>query len=249
MKPLRLSLRPARREPPGPRRSGHLRTSLRRAWVSLPRALPAVGLVEVSRDQPLFFTALRGLLDRNPGITLGQVIEEAGEQVWGLTVLLLALLTLVPGVANLVSLATLLVGLLMMRGAAQPWLPQTLRRMVLHQGRIKALLAKVESHLAWLAERRGPRKAPGKRFMGFLVAWTAFVAALPIPLPLANALPAAALILFGVALLEEWPFLAWLGTALSLGTIVYLGFSLHEILVMFTGMGRWLVHVIQPGWL
>jgi hypothetical protein len=179
---------------------------------------------------------------------MGQLLEDAGEQVWGLTVLLLAMLTFIPGVANMVSLATLLIGIRMMRGAPQPWLPETLRRMELHRGKIKGLLAKVETRIAWLAKRRGPRQAPSQRFLGFLVAWTAFIAALPIPLPFANVLPAIALILFGVALLEEWPFMAWLGAAISLGTTVYFTFSIRQILIMFAEMWRWIVKVIQPGW-
>ena len=49
----------------------------------------------------------------------------------------------------------------------------------------------------------------------------AFLAALPAPLPFANVLPAAALILYGVALLEEWPQLTWIGLFLTLGTALY----------------------------
>jgi hypothetical protein len=180
---------------------------------------------------------------------MGQLLEDAGEQAWGLTVLLLAMLTFIPGVANVLSLATILIGALMMRGAAQPWLPNNLRRLELHRGRIEELLAKVEIRIAWLAKRRGPRQAPSQRFLGFLVAWTAFVAALPIPLPFANVLPAAALILFGVALLEEWPFMAWLGAAISLGTTIYFAFSIRQILIMFAGTWRWFAQLLQPGWI
>lgn len=207
------------------------------------------GLVEYQAGQRPFFTVLHGLLDRDPDITLGRLLEDAGEQVWGLTVLLLALLTFIPGVANLVSLATLLAGIGMMQGAPRPWLPAPLRQLTLRKGRIKELLVKVEARLAWLAARRGPRKVPSRRLTGLLVAWTAFVAALPIPLPMANALPAVALILFGVALLEEWPSLLWLGTSVSLGTTIYFAFSLREILIMFARMGHWLAHTLRPGWL
>jgi hypothetical protein len=195
-----------------------------------------------------FFTALHELLDRHPVITMGQLLEEAGEQAWGLAVLLLAMFTFIPGVANILSMATLLLGIRMMRGATQPWLPGKLRQLELHRGRIKELLAKVENRIAWLAKRRGPRRAPSQRFLGFLVAWTAFVAALPVPLPFANILPALALILFGVALLEEWPFMAWLGAAISLGATIYFAFSIRQILIMFTNMGHWVAKVMQPGW-
>jgi len=227
-----------------PRRVRRLRNSLAPLW----KVLPQLNLTRIKEEPHPFFTVLRGLLDRYPVITLGQLLEEAGEQVWGLTVLLLAMLTFIPGVANLLSLATLLVGLRMMGGESRPWLPAALRRRELHRGRIKNLLAQVEARLAWLASRRGPRRAPSQRFLGFLVAWAAFLAALPIPLPFANILPAVALILFGVALLEEWPTLAWLGAGLNLGATAYFALSLRQILIMFTEMTRWVMQLLRPGW-
>ena len=226
------------------RRTERFQASLAPIW----RLLPHLQLIRIKEGQRPFFTALHELLDRHPVITMGQLLEDAGEQAWGLTVLLLAMLTFIPGVANVLSLATLLIGIRMMRGASEPWLPGNLRRLELHRGKTKELLAKVEARIAWLAKRRGPRRAPSQRFLGFLVTWTAFVAALPIPLPFANALPAVALILFGVALLEEWPFMAWLGASISLGTTIYFAFSIRQILIMFTDMRHWFVPAIQAGW-
>jgi hypothetical protein len=153
------------------------------------------------------------------------LLDEAGEQTWGLTVLLLALLTFIPGVANVLSLATLLVGLRMCWGSPHPWLPRVIQGVEIHPGRVKNLLATIERRLAWLAKRRGSRRAPSQRLLGLLIAWTAFIAALPIPLPFANALPAVALVLFGVALLEEWPALAWIGALATLATTAYFAYS------------------------
>lgn len=204
-----------RTAPRRPRPSG-----LRRAGLRVVAALVAGRTVP-----PPFFRALHGALDRHASLPLGQLLDEAGEQAWGLTVLTLALLTFIPGVANVLSLATILVGMQMLLGRPQPWIPAVLRRVVLHRGRIKSLLAKVEERIGWLAARRGRRRPPSRRFLGFLVAWTAFLAALPIPLPFANFLPAIALILYGAALLEEWPLLGWLGVLQSLGTTVYFAFS------------------------
>ena len=193
--------------------------------------------------QPLF-TSLHELLDRYPVITLGHLLDESGGQVWGLAILALAMLTFIPGVANVLSVATLLIGISMIRGVPRPWLPKTLRDMELHRGRIKDLLAKIESRIAWFAKGRGPRRAPSMSFLGFLVAWTALLAALPIPLPFANVLPAVALILFGVALLEEWSLLAWIGASISLGTTVYFAFSIWQILKVFNEILQWLLRVL-----
>ncbi len=186
-------------------------------------------LIERQDEERPFFGILHELLDRHPGLTLGRLLDEAGEQVWGLTVLFLALLTFLPGVANLLSLATLVVGLQMLWGSPHPWLPALLQGQVLHHGRTKNLLAAIERRLAWLLRRRTSRRKPSLRFAGFLVAWSAFLASLPLLLPFANVLPAIALILLGAALLEEWPLLAWLGAACSLGTTIYFAFSIQQI--------------------
>jgi hypothetical protein len=62
------------------------------------------------------------------------------------------------------------------------------------------------------------------------VSWTAFLAALPVLLPFANILPAIGLVLLGVALLEEWPLLAWLGAGFSLLTTIYFALSARLVL-------------------
>jgi hypothetical protein len=206
---------------------------LRRAGLRLLAAL-----VAGRSAPPPFFKVLHAALDRHPSLPLGRLLDEAGEQAWGLTVLVLALLTFIPGVANVLSLATLLVGLQMLGGRPQPWIPGVLRGVVLRRGRVKSLLAKVEERMGWLAERRGQRRPPSQRFLGFLVAWTAFLAALPIPLPFANVLPAVALILYGTALLEEWPLLAWLGVLQTVGTTVYFAFSFNLAWKALQAMAR-----------
>lgn len=195
-----------------------------RRWLRL-----VAPLVERQGEERPFFGFLHELLDRHPHLTLGRLLDEAGEQVWGLTVLFLALLTFIPGVANVLSLATLVVGLQMMWGAPHPWLPAVVQGQEIHRGRTKELLAAIERRLGWLLQQRSARRRPSLRFAGFLVAWTALLAALPLILPFANVLPAVALILLGVALLEEWPLLAWIGAAGSLGITVYFAFSIQQL--------------------
>lgn len=223
------------------------RRTLATRWIALRRTLPGLGLIRTRVPQRPFFTTLHDLLDRHPVITLGRLLDEAGEQVWGFTVLMLAMLTFIPGLANVVSIATVLAGIGMMRRSPHPWLPAKLQGMELHRGRIKGMLAKVEARLAWLAKAGRKRRAPSQRAIGALVAWSAFLALIPIPLPFANVFPAMALILLGVALLEEWPDLGWYGAAISLGTTVYFAFSIHHILVMLRRALHWALHAMGPG--
>ena len=185
-------------------------------------------MVETRRVSHPFFQVLHRLLDRHPVISLGKLLEEAGEQSLGLALLLLALLTFIPGVANVLSLVTLVLGIRMAWGSQRIWLPGMLRNRTLHRGPIKTLLARIEERIAWLASMRGPRRAPSPQATGVLVAWTALMAALPLPvLPFSNALPATALVLFGASLQEEWPALGWLGLAVTMGTTIYFGLSFH----------------------
>lgn len=214
----------------------------RHAWLRRRLLALLAPLVQRQGEERPFFGFLHQLLDRHPDLTLGRLLDEAGEQVWGLTILFLALLTFLPGVANVLSLATLWVGLQMLWGSPHPWLPSLLQGQVIHHGRTKDLLAAIERRLAWLLRRRTTRRKPSLRFAGFLVAWTAFLAALPLLLPFANVLPAIALILLGAALLEEWPLLAWIGAACSLGATVYFAFSIQQIIHWTLSLWRALLH-------
>ena len=171
------------------------------------------------------FRLLDRLLETEGTVSVRDLLDEAKEQTYGLALLILALLTFIPGVANVLSLGTLALGLQLWWGRSHPWLPEALQRHELQRGHVKALLAQVEAKLAWLGARTAPRRPPGRRTLGFLVSWTAFLAALPMPLPLANVLPATGLVLLGTSLLEEWPLLAWLGAGFSLLTTVYFALS------------------------
>lgn len=171
------------------------------------------------------FRLLDQLLEADGTVSIQELLDQAREQTFGLALLILALLTFIPGVANVLSLGTLALGIQLWWGRNHLWLPARLQRFEMQRGRVKELLAQVEARIAWLGARTAPRRAPGRRTLGFLVSWTAFLAAIPVLLPFANVLPAVALVLMGVSLLEEWPFLAWLGAGFSLLTTIYFALS------------------------
>jgi hypothetical protein len=193
----------------------------------------------VNTRNPLF-TALDELLDQDGSVSLGELLDAAGEQVYGLGVLLLALVTFIPGVANFISVGTMLLGLQMLLGLPHPWIPKRIQTFEMKRGRIKEFLAKVEEHLAPLRLKRAPKRALNPRLLGFIVLWTAFLATLPILLPLANILPAISLVLLGMALLEEWALLMWIGLLGSGITTAYFALSIREIIRMALGLFRWL---------
>lgn len=189
-----------------------------------------------------FFEELHARLDAEAGLTLGAFIEQAGDQTFGLLVLLLSLPSLIPAVnvplALLGGLALIGLGLQMAIGSGKPALPARLRRQGLHKGRIKEALAAFERQLDRLPS--GPRRALNRRWMGVWVAWTGFLLFLPVwPLPFANILPAAALCLLGAALMEERPLWGWLGILGSLGVTTYFGYSFDMVLKSLHHLFDW----------
>ncbi len=190
-----------------------------------------------------FFEKLHARLDAEAGLTLGAFIEEAGDQTFGLLVLLLALPSLIPAVnvplALFGGLALIGLGLQMAVGSGKPSLPLRLKNQNLHKGKIKEALAAFERQLDRLPS--GPRRTLNLRWMGLWVAWTGFLLFIPVwPLPFANILPAAALCLLGAALMEERPLWGWLGILGSLGVTAYFGYSFDAVLKSLHRLFDWL---------
>lgn len=179
-----------------------------------------------------FFEKLHARLDMEADLTLGAFIEEAGDQTFGLLVLLLSLPSMIPGVnvplALLGGLALIGLGLQMVLGSGKPALPLRLKNQSLHNGKIKEALAAFERQLDRLPS--GSRRTLNRRWMGLWVTWTAFLLFIPVPLPFGNILPAVTLCLLGAALMEERPLWGWLGVLGSLGVTAYFGYSFDVVL-------------------
>jgi hypothetical protein len=173
-------------------------------------------------------------LEEDGDVSLKELLHAAGEQTYGLLILILGLASFIPGVSIVGGLALLILGFQMAWGVPHPWLPSPMQDLKLHRGKIKTALARFEVWLLRLG--RGPvaKRPIHQRWMGVVLIWTAFLLALPVP-PVfvgANLLPAAAVCLMGAALLEERPGWAWLGVLGSVGTTVYL-FKSFDLLVKY----------------
>lgn len=200
------------------------------------------------REEPQpFFTALQARLAGPDEISIGELLE-LKRQAHGLAILLLALPSLVPGLnlgaAPLGGMALVWIGLQMALGHGPLRLPRRIREHRLQKGRVKEALARLEGLLVRLRRPAGRHRALRLRWTGWLVAWTGFLLAMPVPVPFGNVLPAAVLCLTGAALLEERPFWGWLGALGSVGTTVYFALYLELIqraaLAALHGIGRWL---------
>lgn len=189
-------------------------------------------IVDSRRPGNPFFQTLHRLLGQDGDVSLGELMDAAGEQTYGLLILVSGLTSFIPGISMAGGLVALVLGLEMAWGVPHPWLPKRLKAVQLHRGRVKDALAKFETWLDRLGRKGRGGRPLNQRWMGMMIAWTAFLLALPVPpiIPLGNAIPAATLCLQGAALLEERPAWAWLGALGMLATTVYLALSFDLIL-------------------
>ncbi|MBP1626686.1 MAG: transporter permease [Holophagaceae bacterium] len=203
-------------------------------------------LVEVRPRPAPFFKALRGLLERESKSTLGDLMDAAGEQTYGLLIMLLALPNLVPGLnvgtAPLSGLGILWLGIQMAMGRPHPHLPARLRNQVLHKNWLEEALARLEGYLERIGSKSEIRRSLHQRWTGVLVAWTALLLAVPVPLPFGNLVPGATLVLLGAALVEERPVWGWLGAISAIATTTYFGTSYKLIAFTCVSAFRALVH-------
>ena len=180
-----------------------------------------------------FFETLHVLLDAEGEISLGQLLEAAGEQTYGLLVLLLSLPNLIPGLnvglAPIGGIGLIGLGAQLAWGTPHPWIPRKVQAQPIHKGRIKEALAKLETQLDRFRWSGAERRPLNHRWIGACISWTGFLLAIPVPLPFGNQLPAAILCLVGAALLEERPTWAWIGAAGALANTLYFASSLGFI--------------------
>lgn len=199
---------------------------LRQGWLRL-----LASALDARQPGHPFFSTLHELLAQDGDVSIGELMASAGEQTYGLLLLVSGLTSFIPGVSMLGGLVALVIGVQLAWGVPHPWLPRRMEQVQLHRGRVKEALARFEGWLQKLGQGRRPARPLSRPWMGAMVAWTAFITALPVPpiIPMGNALPAASLTLMGAALLEERPAWAWIGALGMLATTIYLALSFHLI--------------------
>jgi hypothetical protein len=162
---------------------------------------------------------LDGLLREAPAerVTLGWLVARLGDRSFGLIMLLLALLGVMPGASGLVGPLLGILAVQMMLGHAGPVFPgRVAARSVRTQGLARTLgravpvLRTVEGfiHPRWAAAFEA-----GRRGVGVVVLLLG--AMLLAPIPLSNVPPALAIVLIAVAYLEEDGLLLCLALAVA----------------------------------
>lgn len=143
-------------------------------------------------------------------ITIGQLKEVLSGRAYGLLLLVLALPNLIPlptpGLSATVGAPLLLVTMQLAMGMKGPWLPAFMARRRMKREDVARVCGRVAAYLARLEVLFRPRlrfliRPPADRLIAFLCAILSFLIMMPVPF--GNALPAVAICLFALALLQS----------------------------------------------
>ncbi|HYC03759.1 MAG TPA: exopolysaccharide biosynthesis protein [Azospirillaceae bacterium] len=187
--------------------------------------------------------------DHPPGatLTLGEIIDALGDRAFGALLLIFALPTCVPappGLSTLTGTPILLFALQMLIGLKSPWLPRALRRKSFE---VSALAGVFERAVPWvrrLEKLSRPRllvlvDGPAERVAGLVLLVLALVLVLPIFL--GNILPAIAIAIIGLALMEQD------GIAMLVGYVAAL-VSLVVVAAVIVGFAAVALELFQRVW-
>jgi hypothetical protein len=148
-------------------------------------------------------------------VTLADVLNAVGERSFGALLVMLAIPNmvagLIPGLSILLGLPLLLISLQVLVGADRPWLPRRLARLEIRRADLRRIVEKARTPLRRLERALQPRleflTAPwAERLIGLACVLLSMLVFLPIPF--ANLVPAAGILLFGFAMLERDGLLA-----------------------------------------
>jgi hypothetical protein len=160
---------------------------------------------------------------------------------FGLLLLLLGFLVIIPGIATIATLALLFPAAEMMLGRSAPTFPHFLSKRQFDFKRFKQFTVRVRPLLRAIESVSRPRwnahHDVTDRFVGFVVFLLALSAGWP--LPLVNVIPGMAVVLIAIAYLQEDGLLLAVGMAIALICLLGLGWTLWTSVVALIGwIGR-----------
>lgn len=156
--------------------------------------------------RPPASTELESLLDRAADeVTLAMLMERLGDRSFGIVLLVLGLLALLPGISVASAILLFVPAAQMIAGRSAPAFPRRLGGRRLNMQHLAPLIRRIAPALRWLERFIRPRWITPfqatKRVIGALV--MVLGVCLLIPLPLSNYPPALLIILIASAYLEQ----------------------------------------------
>lgn len=161
------------------------------------------------------------LRDAPDEVTLEWIVGNLRERSFGIVVLLIALVGLVPGISFLVGLLLAIPAVQMMLARGEPVLPRRLATRRLSKARLGRVLARVIPVLRWLERLVRPRWSTPfeatKRVVGFVILLLG--ATLLAPVPFSHVLPVLVIVLLAFAFLEEDGLLLCIALAAAIASL------------------------------
>ncbi len=156
-------------------------------------------------------------------ISVGELVARLRRRSYGGLFIALAIVGLVPGFSLLSGPLMIVPALQLLVGLPAPILPGVIQRYEVDVPQLRGLLASVTPRLVYLEKIVRPRwtvltKVPVPNFLGLLILALAFVFMLP--LPFSNFLPALAIILLAMGLIERDGLLIAIGVLISMLAII-----------------------------
>lgn len=174
--------------------------------------------------------------DRPAGVTVGQLVDKAGEATFGFTIGVLALIA-IPffGLSTPFGLAIALIGAQLAIGRHRPWLPARLRRRQLSIAMLDRVLRLQTRRLRWLVASTRRRWEPlvTPRLIGLGITLLGLGLALPLPIPGSNLIFIVPILIYAIALLEGdgmWSALGHVCTLVDITLLVAFGATVVAVL-------------------
>lgn len=188
---------------------------------------------------------LEEALEADRAVTLGEIADRAARRGFGLLMIMLALPTLIPilppGSAAAIGLLYVTLSAQMLVGLERPWLPDRVRAYALSARTVAALRTRGVPFLQRIERFSRPRPILlDDRIVTRVVAAAVLVLGVILfsPLPFLNTLPALAVLILGVGLLNRDGVFVLGGLLLAAGVIAAVVFGAGTLYALFT----WLVN-------
>jgi hypothetical protein len=158
-------------------------------------------------------------------VTLDWLLENLSERSFGIVMLLLGLLALIPGVSGVIAVLLAIPAIQMMLGRKAPIFPGFIARRRLPTQRLARLIARINPTLRRLERVIRPRWPTPfeatKRTVGFVVLLLG--ALILVPVPFSNIVPALVVMLLSFAYLEEDGVVLCVALVAALATLAFAG--------------------------
>lgn len=176
-------------------------------------------------------------------LTVGELVDKAAESGFGFLIGILSLIA-IPffGLSTPFGLAIALVGVQMLFGRMEPWLPRRARRRALSISMLDRVAGLLARRTRWLAKstRRRWEMMIRPRLIGLGVVILALGLALPLPIPGSNFVFLIPLFIYAVGVLEldgVWILVGHIATLVDITLLFVFG---RVVLAVLQGLWAWI---------